>query len=217
MPEVFLSYSHANKDRVTPIATGLTRDGVDVWWDQHMEATANVSLAVTRVAKRARRIVVVWSRHACESDWVVGEAWVGHIQKKLVQIKLDTADPPIPFIGFHWLDFSAWTGDAGDEVWRKLLHAVRTEDPPYLETFVSTAPANRFWHILAFLGPKATATLAFSASLTALLLSVVSTSLFEMGLISAGWCAAGTITAAVVGVSAAGFLIWKKLRSRKDQ
>ena len=55
-------------------------------------------------------MLVAWSEHSVDSDWVRAEASFAVEQNKLVPIALDHAPWPVRFRTTHTLDLSDWDG-----------------------------------------------------------------------------------------------------------
>jgi hypothetical protein len=58
---------------------------------------------------RARCVVVAWSEHSIESDWVIDEAGAGRERGILVPMLLDPVRPPHGFRGIQAADLSDWS------------------------------------------------------------------------------------------------------------
>jgi len=56
--------------------------------------------------KNAQCVIVLWSEHSVESDWVLDEA--GLAKDKLIPILIDKVDIPLGFGQIHTLDFLDW-------------------------------------------------------------------------------------------------------------
>ncbi len=177
MADIFVSYAHANKDRVATLAEGLRGSGFSLWWDDHLRAGQDFTLEIERELDGAKCVVVAWSEAARNSLWVRAEATEALDAGKLVQIKLDGVKPPLPFTIVQMFDFSRWRA-VGDAPWAELeagarahtggrLDAVdpRTFDGPALQDFGSTALFG--WVSLALVGVMAFLTLQLGKGVSA--------------------------------------------------
>jgi hypothetical protein len=123
MSEIFLSYSSRDRERVQPLAK-LLETIATVWWDPHIGHGDPWPDALRRALAEARCVVVVWTRHSVESDWVWNEANEGKNRRILVPVLMD--DVEVPF-GFHHLQsarLQRWGGSPDDPEVKALLRSV---------------------------------------------------------------------------------------------
>jgi hypothetical protein len=113
MADVFVSYAHANRNRVQKIHDGLSQSGFDVWWDERLKAGDVYQFVIEKEILDAKCAVVAWSQAARNSLWVLAEANRALDENKLVQVKLDGVQPPLPFNALQMIDLSRWRGDRG--------------------------------------------------------------------------------------------------------
>jgi hypothetical protein len=127
---VFLSYAHQDVDRIDSIIKAL----------QSFEWTASVDRLVLlsgddwekkipRLIENAYAVVVLWSRHSVESEWVRKEAALGLAKpsksKRLFPVLLERGiQPPSEFAALHAVDLSNWTGSPHDPMFRNLVVGV---------------------------------------------------------------------------------------------
>ena len=78
MADVFLSYASEDRDRVIPLVAVLEAQDLSVWWDRDIGIGASYDREIEHQLKDARCVIVVWSHHAIESDWVKNEAQEGY-------------------------------------------------------------------------------------------------------------------------------------------
>ena len=96
-PTAFLSYSHADQDRVRVLASALEQAGINVWWDTLIEGGAVFAKSVEVALARCDAVIVAWSKVSVSSDWVLDEASQGREMRKLVPVSLDGTMPPLGF------------------------------------------------------------------------------------------------------------------------
>lgn len=125
MADIFVSYAHANKARVSGIADGLKTAGFSLWWDDHLRAGHDFTLEIERELDASKCVLVAWSEAARNSLWVRAEATEALDAGKLVQVRLDGVKPPLPFTIVQMLDFSHWR-KPGDKPWPELEAETRT-------------------------------------------------------------------------------------------
>ena len=111
-PTAFLSYSHADQDRVRLLADALEQAGINVWWDTLIEGGAVFAKSVEVALARCDAVIVVWSKVSVASDWVLDEAAQGRDMRKLVPVSLDGTMPPLGFRQYLSVDLLGWRGDA---------------------------------------------------------------------------------------------------------
>jgi hypothetical protein len=106
MADLFVSYSHVDRQPVSRLAGALQTDGHDVWWDERLHAHQDFGAEIEASLRRSNCAIVAWSATARDSLWVRAEATAAWESRKLVQLSLDGARPPLPFTMIHLLDFS---------------------------------------------------------------------------------------------------------------
>ncbi|MGB7738997.1 MAG: TIR domain-containing protein [Steroidobacteraceae bacterium] len=111
-PTAFLSYSHADQDRVRLLANALEQAGINVWWDTLIEGGAVFAKSVEVALARCDAVIVAWSTVSVSSDWVLDEAAQGRDMRKLVPVSLDGTMPPLGFRQYLSVDLLSWRGDA---------------------------------------------------------------------------------------------------------
>lgn len=120
MADVFVSYSRADRARITGVSDAIEQSGLSVWWDRSLAPGDDYAMKIEREIDAASCVVVAWSQTARQSLWVRAEANEALDAGKLVQINLDRARPPLPFTMLHLLDFSGWSGGRGQDPWPQL-------------------------------------------------------------------------------------------------
>lgn len=112
MADIFVSYSHADRERVEAIVAALETRGFSVFIDRHLVPGSRFSETLARELAVANAIVVCWSETSAKSHWVADEAGVARDSGRLLPVTIDGAPPPLGFKQFHTIDFSAWRGEA---------------------------------------------------------------------------------------------------------
>ena len=124
MPRIFISYAREDQAVVRPLAEGLQRAGLEVWWDKDLHAGEAFRTSIEQQLQRSDVVVVVWSKRAKSSRWVLDEAEIGVQRGILLSLRIDAAPLPLGFGGFNTLSFSAWGGDFNAPEWRQLLSEI---------------------------------------------------------------------------------------------
>lgn len=122
--DVFISYAHEDTDRARPLAELLEELGWSVWFDHDIPAGAKWETAIQAQVERARCVVVLWSRHSIESDWVQREAEVGLKRGVLIPGLLENVDMPEAFRGVQSAVLMDWRGGRLHLGIQHLLHAL---------------------------------------------------------------------------------------------
>ena len=125
MPNIFLSYCREDQPVARHFASGLTREGFSVWWDQALDAGEAFDKTTEKALKDARAVVVLWSKHAVESRWVRSEATQADRYGTLVPATIEECDRPIMFELTHTADLANWSGDPADPRWRSFVAGLR--------------------------------------------------------------------------------------------
>ena len=118
---IFISYAREDEAVVRPLAEGVQQAGFDVWWDTALGGGEALRRSIEEQLQRSDVILVVWSKRAKLSRWVLDEAEMGVQRGVLLPVRIDATLPPLGFGGFNTLNFAAWGGDFNAQEWRNLL------------------------------------------------------------------------------------------------
>lgn len=108
MPDIFVSYSSDDRDRVESFVTRLRERGWDVWWDQQIAPGHKFDNTIERVIRDSSCVLVLWSKHSVHSEWVKNEAMVGLERECLVPVLLDQVDIPLAFRRVQAANLNRW-------------------------------------------------------------------------------------------------------------
>lgn len=122
--EIFISYSSKDRERVRILVDALVRQGIPVWWDQHIVAGQNWENELEQALHRARTVIVLWSQHSVISDEVKAEANYALKQRNLIPALLDGAAIPFRYRRTQTPDLSGWDGAEDHPSFRALLAAL---------------------------------------------------------------------------------------------
>lgn len=118
MSDIFLSYSHEDRERVRPVVAQLETQGWSVWWDRRVGPGRRWEELLRDELKNCRAVVVLWTKNSVRSMWVQLEASAGLEIDGLVPIQLDPFDmAPIPskFEHIQAADLTTWSGGLNSE------------------------------------------------------------------------------------------------------
>lgn len=128
MSDVFLSYSHEDRERVRPVVALLEAQGWFVWWDRKLLPGQEWEKELRDELKNCRAVVVVWTQRSVQSAWVNLEASAGLEIDGLVPIQLDrfdTASIPSQFSHIHAADLTGWDAGRDSSELESVLRGVR--------------------------------------------------------------------------------------------
>ncbi|MFZ1342160.1 TIR domain-containing protein [Thiothrix eikelboomii] len=113
MHDIFLSYSTQDRERVSPLFEALAKQGWSVFWDHlSIRMGKNWSVELEQAINASRCVVVVWSEHSIQSEYVREEANIAKRRGVLLPICLDKVEPPFGFTLRQATDFSRWNQKA---------------------------------------------------------------------------------------------------------
>jgi TolB-like protein len=125
MPDVFLSYSRADRDVARRFAEALQAAGLEVWWDVGLAAGEAYDRVTEEALTSARAVVVLWSKTSVDSRWVRAEATQGDRNGTLVPVMIEDCKRPVMFELVHTADLTRWKGKVTDPAWQAFLADVR--------------------------------------------------------------------------------------------
>lgn len=124
---VFISYAREDMDFAIMLVAALQRQGFTVWWDQHIRGGRKWRDELEHRLKQAGCIIVIWSEHSADSDWVLAEATVGLDSRKLVPVLIDDCTLPSELAELQMIDLSIWRGGTGFNNFRELVGLIHNE------------------------------------------------------------------------------------------
>ena len=125
MTDVFISYSHQDRDVARRFADALEAAGLKVWWDDHLRSGEAFDEKIEAALRAAKAVVVLWSKTSVASRWVRAEATLADRNKTLVPVMIEPCERPIMFELTQTAELSHWQGDAADEALVAFLGDVR--------------------------------------------------------------------------------------------
>ena len=146
MADIFLSYNEKDREQARRVATLLTKSGWSVWWDRRIPAGETWRSVLEEALEGMRCMIVLWTAHSIESEWVFEEASEGRRQDKLIPIMLEDVRPPPGFREIQAANLTGWDGTATFEGWRLLLvdleHLLGAPPAASHKAAVNPAPSN---------------------------------------------------------------------------
>jgi hypothetical protein len=126
MVDVFLSYSHDDRQAAKRIAELLEARGYTVWWDREIQIKAGETFnsVIDQQLQSAGCILALWSKTSVNSRWVLDEADVGLERGAFVHVSLDSTRPPLGFRRFMYGSLEHWDGDPNGAEFQEIVKAV---------------------------------------------------------------------------------------------
>src|SRR5688572_22693330 len=124
MTDLFISYSHKDRDSARTLAELLVERGYSVWWDINLLPGQEFADEINAVIKKARAVIVLWTPESITSRWVKSEATLALEKGKLVPVWLVRSELPAPFNTVHTIDVSTWNGSRNDPVLENLFTGI---------------------------------------------------------------------------------------------
>jgi hypothetical protein len=125
MTDIFISYKREERVHAERIAYALKARGLAVWWDADMLPGDEYRRRTREVLQTCKAAIVVWSKGAAASGWVLDEAQLAKDRGVLVPVIVEQGAPiPIGFGQLHTHTLVGWLGDSNDALFRPVLAAV---------------------------------------------------------------------------------------------
>ena len=74
MADIFISYSHVDRDEAERLAYFLEQSGFRVWWDREVRTGQIFEDVIEKQISKAKAVVVLWSETSVDARWVRAEA-----------------------------------------------------------------------------------------------------------------------------------------------
>lgn len=121
MADIFLSYTEKDREQARRLAATLESVGWTVWWDRRIPAGETWRNVLQQALHDMRCMVVLWSAHSIESEWVCEEATEGRRLDRLVPVLIEQVRPPAGFREIQAADLTGWDGTRDHEGMRMLV------------------------------------------------------------------------------------------------
>jgi hypothetical protein len=125
MADLFISYAREDSARASAIASALEAEGFSVFWDSEIPAGQTWADFIETKLRNSAAVLVLWSAHSIQSQWVREEARMGRDAGKLIPVQLDGSMPPFGFGEVQAANLQTWAGDRADTGWQRLVGAIR--------------------------------------------------------------------------------------------
>ncbi len=110
MSDIFLSYDSHDIEIAKVLAAALELEGWTVFFDRKIPPGKTWRQFIGAEIDKCLCMVVAWSKHSIESDWVYEEADIAKKRNILVPILLDHVHPPLGFTSIQAANLVGWQG-----------------------------------------------------------------------------------------------------------
>jgi adenylate cyclase len=124
MADIFLSYASEDRERIRPLVEALEAQGWTVWWDTRIQPGQSFDNVIQNEIDDARCVIVAWTEHSINSEWVKNEATIGLERGVLVPVMFDEVRIPLPFVRTQSADLREWSPDRVSAEMQDFLNAV---------------------------------------------------------------------------------------------
>src|ERR1051325_4121590 len=108
MADLFISYAREDRPCAEMLAEALGRRGWTVWWDRRIQVGRSFSEVIEQELGRARCVIVLWSRHSVQSEWVENEEAGAAAKDRVVPVRIETVRPPLEFRRLQSAELFDW-------------------------------------------------------------------------------------------------------------
>ena len=122
--KLFISYSHEDKSVAKHVAEALSQRGYDVFWDAKIPTGMTFDTYIYQELEDTDAVIVLWSTHSVESDYVKEEAEYAKKKSVLVPLTIDATDPPFGFARIQSTDITGWDGSTEDPRWQTVVDSI---------------------------------------------------------------------------------------------
>ena len=123
--DVFISYSHQNREVAARLADAIAAQGLRVWWDRDLVAGTEFAGVIETQLDAARVVLTLWSAESVRSAFVRDESARALRAGKLLPLRIEAVELPLGFGQTHTLDLIDWQGDPQAENLLHLLHELQ--------------------------------------------------------------------------------------------
>jgi hypothetical protein len=109
-PVIFLSYANEDRETARAVARLLESAGYAVWWDRRIPAGRTWRSMIEQALSEMHGMVVLWSNHSVESDWVKEEAEEARALGRLIPVLIEPVKPPVGFRSIQAAELTDWDG-----------------------------------------------------------------------------------------------------------
>ncbi len=127
MTDVFISYAREDYTTASRLAEAFEHRGWSVWWDHKILTGQAFDRAIELQLESAKSVVVLWSRHSIESEWVKNEAAAAMERGVLAPASIESVKLPLEFRRKQTADLSGWNGEVSHEGFQSLCEGIASQ------------------------------------------------------------------------------------------
>jgi hypothetical protein len=142
MADIFLSYNEKDRAVVRSLARTLEAAGWSVWWDRRLPAGMTWRRLLEQELQAMRCMLVLWSSHSVQSDWVCEEATEGRLLDRLIPVRIEDVRPPAGFRELQAANLVGWDGTLAFPGLRELMADIEHKIGPPPQPAPSTTPVH---------------------------------------------------------------------------
>jgi len=125
MSDIFISYKREEQVTARKLADALEKEGWTVWWDPKLRAGERFNDVIEKALKESKCVVVMWSKHSVESQYVKHEANYALKRNKLVPVMIEEeVELPFRFEDLHTPSLLDWDGSKDLPEFRRLVEDI---------------------------------------------------------------------------------------------
>lgn len=124
MTDVFISYAREDQARAAQIAHGLEAMGLSTFWDTAIPPGQTWADYIEGKLSQCKAVIVLWSAHSTQSQWVREEARMGRDRGRLIPAMLDASAPPFGFGEVQAANLATWRGEPNHPEWQRFSQAI---------------------------------------------------------------------------------------------
>lgn len=121
MADVFFSYAREDRDTVAKLDAAFKTLKWTTWFDRDIRPGERYRAAIQRELESATAVVVLWSVHSVDAEWVHDEAEAAKDLDRLVPVVIDGSKPPLGFGQRNVISLVGWDGTAKSDGYQTLI------------------------------------------------------------------------------------------------
>jgi non-specific serine/threonine protein kinase len=122
--KLFVSYGHQDRSVAKQVAEALSQLGYEVFWDAKIPTGTRFDTYIYHELESSDAVIVLWSTHSINSDYVKEEAECAKRRGVLVPVRIDATALPFGFSRIQTTDISGWRGSTNDPRWQKVVDSL---------------------------------------------------------------------------------------------
>ncbi|NNK69588.1 MAG: TIR domain-containing protein [Flavobacteriaceae bacterium] len=125
MHDIFISYAKEDTDQAEQLAQALKAKGFDVWYDIEIPTGTTYDNVIQKALDDTKCVVVLWSEHSIESEWVKVEAGEGKSRDILVPVLIADVEVPLAFRLRQTASMTGWFKGNDDAAFDRLIEDIQ--------------------------------------------------------------------------------------------